>query len=79
MSYRERNPMSNSLGEALDRLPGLRLAVVGDLMLERFIFGQIDRISPEAPVPVVHVRDEESRLGGAGNVARNAASLGLGR
>lgn len=71
--------MSPSLAEALDRLPGLRLAVVGDLMLDRFIFGQIDRISPEAPVPVVHVRDEESRLGGAGNVARNAASLGLGR
>jgi D-beta-D-heptose 7-phosphate kinase/D-beta-D-heptose 1-phosphate adenosyltransferase len=71
--------MSQTLGEALDRLPGLRLAVVGDLMLDRFVFGQIDRISPEAPVPVVHVRDEESRLGGAGNVARNAASLGLGR
>jgi D-beta-D-heptose 7-phosphate kinase/D-beta-D-heptose 1-phosphate adenosyltransferase len=71
--------MSQTLGEALGRLPRLRLAVVGDLMLDRFIFGQIDRISPEAPVPVVHVRDEESRLGGAGNVARNAASLGLGR
>lgn len=70
--------MSISLGEALERLPELRLAVVGDLMLDRFIFGQVDRISPEAPVPVVHVRDEEARLGGAGNVARNAASLGLG-
>ena len=71
--------MSTPLADALDRLPGLRLAVVGDLMLDRFIFGQIDRISPEAPVPVVHVRDEEARLGGAGNVARNAATLGLGR
>lgn len=70
--------MPDPLAEALDRLPALRLAVVGDLMLDRFVFGQIDRISPEAPVPVVHVRDEESRLGGAGNVARNAQSLGLG-
>ncbi len=70
--------MSEPLAEALDRLPSLRMAVVGDLMLDRFIFGQVDRISPEAPVPVVHVRDEEARLGGAGNVARNAAALGLG-
>ncbi len=71
--------MSTPLADALDRLPGLRLAVVGDLMLDRFIFGQVGRISPEAPVPVVHVRDEEARLGGAGNVARNAATLGLGK
>lgn len=71
--------MSTPITDALDRLPGLRLAVVGDLMLDRFIFGRIERISPEAPVPVVHVRDEEARLGGAGNVARNAATLGLGQ
>lgn len=69
--------MSGSLTEALERLPALRLAVVGDLMLDRFIFGQVDRISPEAPVPVVRVREEQARLGGAGNVARNAAALGL--
>lgn len=70
--------MSDPLAEALERFPDLRVAVIGDLMLDRFVFGQIDRISPEAPVPVVHVRDEDSRLGGAGNVAWNVASLGLG-
>jgi rfaE bifunctional protein kinase chain/domain len=71
--------MTFPLAEALDRLPSLRVGVVGDLMLDRFIFGNVDRISPEAPVPVVHVRSEQLRLGGAGNVARNAASLGIGR
>lgn len=70
--------MNSPLADALGQLPRLRMAVVGDLMLDRFIFGAVDRISPEAPVPVVHVRDEQSRLGGAGNVARNAASLGIG-
>mgnify|MGYP000033777397 CR=1 FL=1 len=60
----------------LRAVSGLRLAVVGDLMVDRFIRGQVDRISPEAPVPVVHVRSEEERLGGAANVAANAAALG---
>ena len=69
--------MSSPLAEALDRLPGLRVGVIGDLMLDRFVFGSVDRISPEAPVPVVHVRQEQSRLGGAGNVARNVAALGV--
>jgi len=63
------------LESLLQRLPGLRVAVVGDVMLDRFVFGAVDRISPEAPVPVVHVRDEDDRLGGAANVAANVASL----
>lgn len=50
--------------------------VVGDLMLDRYWFGDVERISPEAPVPVVRVARVEERLGGAANVARNAASLG---
>jgi rfaE bifunctional protein kinase chain/domain len=61
--------------------PGLdaaRLLVVGDVMLDRYWFGEVNRISPEAPVPIVHIERNEERLGGAANVARNAAALGAG-
>ncbi|RJR31361.1 MAG: D-glycero-beta-D-manno-heptose-7-phosphate kinase [Candidatus Latescibacterota bacterium] len=54
-----------------------RVAVVGDLMLDRYIWGQVERISPEAPVPVVAVAETSVRLGGAANVAWNLASLGV--
>ena len=50
--------------------------VVGDVMLDRYWFGNVSRISPEAPVPVVHVQRTEERPGGAANVARNIASMG---
>lgn len=53
-----------------------RVLVVGDVMLDRYWFGEVDRISPEAPVPVVRVARREDRLGGAANVARNIAALG---
>ena len=53
-----------------------RVLVVGDVMLDRYWFGEVERISPEAPVPVVHVAKREDRLGGAANVARNVAALG---
>ena len=53
-----------------------RVLVVGDVMLDRYWFGDVTRISPEAPVPVVHVQRTEERPGGAANVARNIASLG---
>jgi D-glycero-beta-D-manno-heptose-7-phosphate kinase len=53
-----------------------RVLVVGDVMLDRYWFGDVNRISPEAPVPVVHVRRHEERLGGAANVARNIVTLG---
>lgn len=53
-----------------------RLLIVGDVMLDRYWFGDVSRISPEAPVPVVRVERREERLGGAANVARNAAALG---
>jgi rfaE bifunctional protein kinase chain/domain len=53
-----------------------RILVVGDVMLDRYWFGDVTRISPEAPVPVVKVERMEERLGGAANVARNAAALG---
>ena len=60
----------------LDRLDTVRVLVVGDLMLDRFVLGRVDRISPEAPVPVVSVHGEDARLGGAANVASNVAALG---
>src|SRR5690625_1045907 len=53
-----------------------RVLVIGDIMLDRYWFGQVDRISPEAPVPIVRVARKEDRLGGAANVARNVAALG---
>jgi rfaE bifunctional protein kinase chain/domain len=58
---------------ALDQV---RILVVGDVMLDRYWFGDVSRISPEAPVPIVRVDKREARLGGAANVARNAAALG---
>lgn len=57
-------------------LSGTRLLIVGDVMLDRYWFGDVSRISPEAPVPVVKVERTEDRPGGAANVARNAAALG---
>ncbi|MGB9991043.1 D-glycero-beta-D-manno-heptose-7-phosphate kinase [Pseudoduganella rhizocola] len=57
-------------------LDKVRILVVGDVMLDRYWFGDVSRISPEAPVPVVRIEKREARLGGAANVARNAAALG---
>ena len=57
-------------------LNSARILVVGDVMLDRYWFGEVNRISPEAPVPIVRVERREERLGGAANVARNAAALG---
>jgi len=65
------------LADALDRFAGARVAVIGDLMLDRYVYGDADRISPEAPVPVLRVREEVEMLGGAGNVLRNLAALGV--
>ena len=60
----------------LKRFRGRRFLVVGDLMLDRYVYGEVERISPEAPVPVVRVAMEEERLGGAANVANNLVALG---
>lgn len=62
--------------QAAPQLSNVRLLVVGDVMLDRYWFGDVSRISPEAPVPVVRIERREERLGGAANVARNAAALG---
>lgn len=67
---------AHRLQTLFDKLTGKRIVVVGDLMLDRYYWGAVTRISPEAPVPVVEVESESSRLGGAANVANNIASLG---
>jgi D-glycero-beta-D-manno-heptose-7-phosphate kinase len=59
-----------------DRIAKSRILVVGDVMLDRYWHGDVNRISPEAPVPVVHIQREEVRLGGAANVALNISTLG---
>lgn len=60
----------------LARIAGQTVLCVGDLMLDQFVYGEVSRISPEAPVPVLAVKREEKLIGGAGNVACNIASLG---
>jgi rfaE bifunctional protein kinase chain/domain len=65
-----------SLLHALDRLQGHRVLVLGDLMLDEYLRGEVHRISPEAPVPVLEVRERERRLGGAANTAANIQHLG---
>jgi D-beta-D-heptose 7-phosphate kinase / D-beta-D-heptose 1-phosphate adenosyltransferase len=62
---------------ALERLAHRTVLCVGDLMLDDFVYGEVSRVSPEAPVPVIAVRREEKVVGGAGNVARNLAGLGV--
>ncbi len=64
------------LNELLGNFKGKKVAVVGDLMVDRYYWGNVSRISPEAPVPVVEVVQEQVRLGGAANVANNIQTLG---
>jgi len=59
-----------------DGMTGKRVAVIGDVMLDRYLWGRVNRLSPEAPVPVIDLDREQSRLGGASNVAQNILSLG---
>jgi len=65
-----------TLLELVNSLRGVHVLCVGDVMLDRFVYGDVERISPEAPIPVVLVKRESSMLGGAGNVVRNLVSLG---
>ena len=64
------------IDELLEAVRGVSVLVVGDLMLDRYISGHVDRVSPEAPVPVVRVESTRSAVGGAGNVAANVTALG---
>ncbi len=62
--------------EIIEKFNGLKVLVVGDVMIDAYYFGKVERISPEAPVPVVAVEKKENRLGGAANVAMNLVALG---
>jgi rfaE bifunctional protein kinase chain/domain len=64
------------IDKLFERFHQLTVLVIGDVMLDSYIWGTVDRISPEAPVPIVNVKKREHRLGGAANVARNIAALG---
>lgn len=75
MTTLQLSPANQPVVSAPD-LSAVRILIVGDVMLDRYWFGDVSRISPEAPVPIVRIERREERLGGAANVARNAAALG---
>jgi len=60
----------------MKKLEDIRILVVGDIMLDKYVMGEVERISPEAPVPIVHVHEEYNTLGGCGNVVRNIREIG---
>ena len=60
----------------LDQFHRGRVVCLGDLMVDRYIYGAIERISPEAPIPIIRIEREETMLGGVGNVARNVGAVG---
>lgn len=64
------------MSELFSRFSGLNILIIGDVMMDSYLWGKVDRISPEAPVPVISVRKKENRLGGAANVALNIQALG---
>ncbi len=70
------NPMPSRLIQLVDRLPQAKILLVGDLMLDKYVYGHAERLSPDAPVPVLHYQREDARLGGAGRVAADVAMLG---
>ncbi|MBO5441399.1 MAG: bifunctional heptose 7-phosphate kinase/heptose 1-phosphate adenyltransferase, partial [Alphaproteobacteria bacterium] len=65
----------SELSEYIKNFQNVRMLIIGDVMLDEFIYGKVERISPEAPVPVIRLKSEKKMLGGAGNVALNAAAL----
>ena len=75
-AFAESNDAS-ALAAALDRLTAVRALVVGDAMLDRYVYGDVERISPEAPIPVFLEKRETAMAGGAGNVARNLVAVGV--
>src|SRR3954467_12210195 len=64
------------LEQLFDRMDQLHVVIVGDVMLDNYWWGEVERISPEAPVPIVALQKRESRVGGAANVALNCRALG---
>ncbi len=70
------HPADSEVLSHVQALSQARILCVGDVMLDRFIYGKVDRISPEAPIPIISVEEENAMLGGAGNVVRNLTALG---
>ena len=70
--------MNASIPDQVSLLTSARVVCVGDVMLDRFVYGHVTRVSPEAPIPVCRVQNETAMLGGAGNVVRNLVALGAG-
>lgn len=68
--------LENTLETMIEQIKSAKILCIGDLMLDQFIYGEVERISPEAPVPILKIKRKEYMLGGAGNVVRNIASLG---
>ncbi len=66
----------SEISKTFDRLANCKILIVGDVMLDRYLRGKVDRVSPEAPVPVVNLQSAENRLGGAANVALNIQAMG---
>ena len=66
----------NNIQKIFDSFNNLKVLIIGDVMVDAYLWGSVDRISPEAPVPIVAVKKRESRLGGAANVAINIQSMG---
>ena len=67
--------MINLINEILNKFTGIRILLLGDIMLDKYVYGDIERISPESPVPVLRHKEEKNMLGGAGNVYRNLITL----
>jgi bifunctional ADP-heptose synthase (sugar kinase/adenylyltransferase) len=63
--------------ETIESFSKIKILVVGDAVLDEYLFGEVNRISPEAPVPVVLVKEDKITLGGAGNVIKNLSSIGV--
>ena len=68
---------SSALIPLIESLSGKAVLCVGDIMLDRYVYGAVERISPESPVPILRVDGETKALGGAGNVLRNLVALGV--
>lgn len=68
--------MAVNFEQLFQRFQSIKVGVIGDVMLDSYLWGKVDRISPEAPVPIIALEKREQRIGGAGNVALNIASLG---
>ena len=66
-----------TVAEAFQKFNSLKIAVVGDVMVDVYIWGEVSRISPEAPVPIINLSKREDRIGGAANVALNLVALGI--